>query len=110
MTDAQRASLVTIRDEARRQAMEPGVRLATAMLESYEKMLSGPPDPAAQAEYRRRATEAFGQIAEIANKNTQNAVDVLTSAQRQRMRGELRKAGQLDLLTLILRVYGVPLQ
>jgi Spy/CpxP family protein refolding chaperone len=109
LTEQQKAAIVAIRDETQREAAPVAAALASTVKESFEKMLSEEPDPAAQNRLCKQAADSLAQLITIANRGMQKGVAVLTPEQKQKVRSEMGKPGAPgDLLELIARVYGIP--
>lgn len=93
LTDEQKQSIKRIQADAEKQAAPAAARLAGIVGQIYENMLADRPDERLRAELSAQMEKAAWALLSIKGQSIHDIVRVLTPAQRQIVRDEMKKPG-----------------
>jgi hypothetical protein len=93
LTDAQRQAIKTIQTDAERRAAPAVLRLNGIMSKVYANMLAERPDARLRATLSARMEKATWALFAIKGQSVYEILRVLTPAQRQLVRNEMKKPG-----------------
>lgn len=106
LSEAQKQAIERIRVESERQAAPAAARLAGIVSKIYENMLAEKPDEALRAKLSAEMKEAVWALLEIKGQAIRETVNVLTPAQKQLVKVEMRQPGApSDLSEIIARLF-----
>jgi uncharacterized membrane-anchored protein YjiN (DUF445 family) len=93
LTDAQKQSIKRIQTNAEKQAAPAAARLAEIVNKIYENMLADAPDEKLRADLSAQMEKATWELLSIKGQSIYEIVRVLTPAQRELVKAEMRKPG-----------------
>jgi Spy/CpxP family protein refolding chaperone len=93
LTDAQKQAIKRIQEDAEKRAAPAAAHLAEIVGRVYENMLADAPDEKLRADLSAQMKEAAWALLEIKGQSIHDIVRVLTPAQRQVVREEMKKPG-----------------
>jgi Spy/CpxP family protein refolding chaperone len=93
LTDAQRQSIRRIQTEAEKKAAPALLRLAGVMSKVYANMLADKPDAKLRARLSTQMEKATWALFSIKGQSVYEILRVLTPAERQLIRNEMKKPG-----------------
>lgn len=106
LTDAQRQAIKRIQTDAEKQAAPAALRLAEIVNKIYENMLADEPDEKLRADLSAQMEKATWSLLSIKGQSIHDIIRVLTPAQRQLVRVEMRKPGSpADLSEVVARLF-----
>jgi uncharacterized membrane-anchored protein YjiN (DUF445 family) len=106
LTDAQKQAIKRIQSDAEKQAAPAALRLAGIVNKIYENMLADRPDAKLRADLSARMEKATWALLSIKGQSIHDIVRVLTPAQRELVRAEMRKPGApSDLSEVVAHVF-----
>jgi len=108
LSEAQKQAIERIRVESERRAAPRLARLAAVVSKIYENMLADKPDEALRAKLSAEMKEAAWALLAIKGQAIRETVNVLTPAQKQLVKSEMRKPGApADLGEVIARTFNL---
>jgi hypothetical protein len=111
LSEAQRQALKSIKAEGEKKAAPLALQLAATAKQIYENMLSEKEDEALRLRLSKEMDETLLKILALKGQSIRDTVAVLTPAQKQLVREEMRKPGAPgDLSELIERLFNAPEQ
>ena len=109
LSEAQVQAIKSIRAANERKAAPFALQLAAAAKQVYENMLSEKENAALRRRLSREMDEAVVKLLNIKGQSIREMVGVLTPAQKQLLRDEMRKPGAPgDLSELIAKLFNLP--
>jgi uncharacterized membrane-anchored protein YjiN (DUF445 family) len=106
LTDSQKQAIKSIQADAERRAAAAALRLAGIVSKVYANMLADKPDARLRATLSARMEKATWTLLSIKGQSVYETLRVLTPAQRQLVRGEMRKPGApMALSEVVARVF-----
>jgi hypothetical protein len=106
LTDAQRQAIKTIQTEAERRAAPAVLRLNGIMSKVYANMLAERPDARLRATLSARMEKATWALFAIKGQSVYEILRVLTPAQRQLIRVEMKKPGApMDVWEIVAHLF-----
>jgi hypothetical protein len=111
LSEAQRQAIKSLKVESEKRAAPLALQLAATVKQVYENMLSEKEDEALRLRLSKEMDETMSKILAVKGQSVRDTVAVLTPAQRQLVREEMRKPGApADLSELIERLFNSPEQ
>jgi exonuclease VII large subunit len=111
LSEAQRQALKSVKTEGEKRAAPLAVQLAATVKQIYENMLSEKEDEALRLRLSKEMDETMSKLLAVKGQSVREMVAVLTPAQKQIVREEMRKPGAPgDLSELIERLFSAPEQ
>ena len=111
LSEAQRQAIKSIKAEGEKKAAPLALQLAATAKQIYENMLSEKEDEALRLRLSKEMDETLLKIVALKGQSIRDTVAVLTPAQRQLVREEMRKPGAPgDLSELIEKFFNAPEQ
>jgi hypothetical protein len=109
LSEAQIQAIKSVRAASEKRAAPLALQLAATAKQIYENMLSEKEDAALRRRLGRELDEAALKLLNIKGQSIRETVAVLTPAQRQLVRDEMRRPGAPgDLSELIARLFNLP--
>lgn len=109
LSDAQKQAIQQIRSDSKKRAALPALHLARVISKIYANMLADRPDESLRVKLSNEMKNVTWQLLAIKGQAIRETVNVLTPAQRQIIRVEMRKPGApADLGELIAKTFDFP--
>jgi Spy/CpxP family protein refolding chaperone len=108
LSDTQKQEIKRIRSHTEKQAALPALHLARIISEVYKNMLADKPDEKLRAKLSAEMKEVTWQLLVIKGQAIRETVNVLTPAQKQLVKAEMRKPGApADLSEVITHTFNL---
>jgi hypothetical protein len=111
LSEAQRQALKSVKAESEKKVAPLAIQLAATVKQIYENMLSDKEDEALRLRLSKEMDETVLKVLAVKGQVIRDTIALLTPAQKQLVREEMRKPGAPgDLSELIERLFNAPEQ